>query len=50
MKTMTRNLIRQIQTRLKSNLTGKAEFSTEDAVIDYVIQQFYEDLRRQRKI
>ena len=50
MKTTTRNMIRQIKTKLKSNLTGQAEFSDESAVIDYAVQYFFKHLKNQRRI
>ena len=50
MKTTTRNMIRQIKTKLKSNLTGQAEFSDESAVIDYAVQYFFTHLKNQRRI
>jgi len=48
MNTRTRNLIREIQTKIKSTITGQKEFPNDDAVIDYAIKTIYEQMKKQK--
>jgi hypothetical protein len=48
MTSKTRLLIREIQTKLKSPLTGQKEFSTDDAVIDYAVTLLHDSLKKQK--
>ncbi len=48
MNTKTRSLIREIQTKLKSPITGQQEFANEDAVIDYAVKTVYDLMKKQR--
>lgn len=46
----TKNMIRDIQSKLKTPVTGQKEFATEDAVIEYAIRNFHTELKKQRLI
>ena len=46
----TRSLIREIKTKLKSNITGIFEFSSEDAVIDHAVKILYEKLKKDKHL
>ena len=46
----TRTLIRQIQYKLKNQVTAQREFTNENAVIDFAVKQLYDDLKRKRLI
>jgi hypothetical protein len=48
MTSKTRNLIREIQTKLKSPNTGQREFSKDEAVVAYAVQKLYDDLKKKR--
>lgn len=48
MNSTTRSLIRDIQKKLQSPVTGQKEFATEAAVIDYAVRFLYNDLKKQR--
>ena len=48
MTSKTRNLIREIQSKVKSSVTGQSEFANDDAVIDYAIATAYDQLKKQR--
>ena len=48
MNTRTRTLIREIQSKIKSPITGQKEFANEDAVIDYAIKNIYDLMKQQR--
>jgi hypothetical protein len=48
MTSKTRNLIREIQAKVKSSVTGQKEFANDDAVIDYAIATVYDQLKKQR--
>lgn len=48
MNTRTRTLIREIQSKIKSPITGQKEFGNEDAVIDYAIKTVYDLMKQQR--
>ncbi len=50
MNNNTRNLIREIQIKLKSPITRDREFSNESAVIDYAVKNLYDLLKKQRLI
>jgi hypothetical protein len=44
----TRSLLREIQTKLKSKVTGIPEFQNSDAVIDHAIKILYEKLKKDK--
>ena len=44
----TRSHIREIQTKLKSKVTGILEFQNSDAVIDYAVKSFYDKLKKDK--
>ena len=44
----TKQQIRQIQTKLKHQLTGRPLFSSDTALIDYAIDALYKDLKARR--
>jgi hypothetical protein len=46
----TKQQIRQIQSKIKSQLTGSQHFSTDSAVIDYAVDKLYQDLKAKRLI
>ena len=46
----TRTLIREIQNKLKNQVTEQREFGNENGVIDFAVKQLYDDLRRKRLI
>ena len=46
MNTKTKQRIQEIKTKAKSKITGTCEFSTDDAVIDYAIEQLSLDLKK----
>ena len=48
MNSNTRKLIKDIQTKIKSPVTGRNEFTNEDAVIDHAIKTTYELMKKQR--
>lgn len=40
----TRQIIRQIRSKYKDQITKKPSFASDDAVIEYAIERLYEDL------
>ena len=48
MTSKTRILIREIQNKVKSTITGQKEFPNDDAVIDYAIKTIYEQMKKQK--
>jgi hypothetical protein len=50
MQNKTRTLIREIQLKAKSSMTGQNEFPNDDAVIDYAIQTLYDSLKKLKVI
>lgn len=48
MNSNTRKLIKDIQTKIKSPVTGRNEFTNEDAVIDHAIKTIYDLMKKQR--
>jgi hypothetical protein len=48
MNSKTRTLIREIQSKLKSPITGLKEFSSDDAVIDYAIELVHQQFKKKR--
>lgn len=46
MNTKTKQRIQEIRNKAKSKITGSKEFSTDDTVIDYAIEQLSADLKR----
>jgi hypothetical protein len=48
MNTRTRTLIREIQSKIKSPITGQKEFANDDAVMDYAIKTIYDLMKQQR--
>ena len=50
MKTQTKQQINDIRKKLKSSITGMPEFSNDDAVIEYAIQQLFNQLKKQRLV
>ena len=50
MTSISKNLIKDIRTKLKSRITGDQEFRSDDDVIDAAIKHLYQDLKRQRLI
>ena len=48
MNSRTRSLIREIRTKIKSQITGTSEFASDDAVIDVAVTRFYETLKQQK--
>ena len=48
LSTTTKQQIRQIQTKLKHQLTGSSLFSSDAAVINYAINALYNDLKARR--
>ena len=44
----TRSLIREIQTKLKSKVTGIPEFQNSDVVIDYAFKSLYDKLKKDK--
>lgn len=50
MKTQTKQQINEIRKKLKSAVTGIPEFSTDDAVIEYAVQQLFNQLKKQRLV
>ena len=44
----TKQQIRQMQTKLKHQLTGRPLFSSDAALIDYAIDALYKDLKARR--
>ena len=48
MTSNTKKLIKEIQTKVKSPVTGRNEFANEDAVIDHAIKTTYELMKKQR--
>ena len=50
LSTTTKQQIRQIQSKIKSHLTGSQHFTTDSAVIDYAIDKLYQDLKAKRLI
>ena len=50
MNSKTRTQLRDIQTKLKSPITGQQEFVNENAVIEYAVQLLYDDLKKQRLV
>ena len=49
MNSKTRTLLREIQLKINSPITGQKEFINENAVIDYAVKTIY-DLMKQQKI
>lgn len=50
MTSKTKNLIKEIRSKLKSKITGDQEFTSDDDVIDVAVKLLHQDLRRQRLI
>ena len=50
MTSVSKNLIKDIKTKLKSRITGDQEFHSDDDVIDAAIKLLHQDLKRQRLI
>lgn len=48
MNSTTRNLIREIQNKLKSPITKERQFSNESALIEYAVKTLYDLLKKQR--
>lgn len=48
MTSNTKKLIKEIQIKIKSPVTGRNEFANEDAVIDYAIKTTYDLMKKQR--
>ncbi len=48
MNNKTKQLIRDIQTKTISPITGLREFANEEAVIDYAIKTIYDLMKKQR--
>ena len=48
MTSNTKKLIKEIQTKIKSPVTGRNEFANEDAVIDHAIKTTYDLMKKQR--
>ena len=48
MNSRTRTLMREIQSKIKSPITGQKEFANDDAVIDYAIKTIYDLMKQQR--
>ena len=46
----TRSFIREIQTKLKSKVTGIPEFQHSDAVIDYAVKMLYGKLKKDKHL
>ena len=42
MNSRTRLLMKEIQSKVKSSVTGRQEFANDDAVIDYAIKTLYD--------
>jgi hypothetical protein len=50
LKTQTKQQINEIRKKVKSSITGQQEFPSDDAVIEYAIQQLYNQLKKQRLV
>ena len=50
MNSKTRIQLREIQSKLKSPITGQNEFGNENAVMEYAVKLLYEDLKKQRLV
>ena len=50
MTSVSKNLIKDIRTKLKSRITGDQEFRSDDDVIEAAIKLLHQDLKRQRLI
>jgi hypothetical protein len=50
LSTTAKQQVRQIQSKIKSQLTGSQHFLTDSAVIDYAIDKLYQDLKARRLI
>ena len=48
MTSKTRILMREIQNKVKSPITGQKEFPNDDAVIDYAIKTIYDQMKKQK--
>ena len=48
MNTITKTLIRDIQTKIKNPITKQREFSTETVVIEYAVKTLQELLKQRR--
>ena len=48
MNTITRTLIRDIQTKIKKPITKQREFTTDTAVIEYAVKTLHDLLKQQR--
>ena len=48
MNSRTRTLMREIQSKIKSPITGQKEFANDDAVMDYAIKTIYDLMKQQR--
>ena len=48
MSSKTKNLIKEIRSKIKSKVTGDQEFSSDEEVIDVAVKLLYQDLKRQR--
>jgi hypothetical protein len=47
LKTQTKQQINEIRKKVKSSITDKQEFPSEDAVVEYAIQQLFTQLKKQ---
>ena len=45
MQSKTRQLIKDIKTKVKSTITTQREFPTDDAVIDLAVSKLHQDLK-----
>ena len=50
MEIKTRTYIQEIQKKLKSQITGQREFTSDSAVIEYAVKTLYDILKKQRLI
>ena len=46
MQSKTRQLIQQIKTKAKNNVTNQREFINDDSVVDHAITQLFKDLKQ----
>ena len=48
MNTITRTLIREIQTKIKNPITKQREFTTDIAVVEYAVRTLHDLLKKER--
>lgn len=48
MNSNTKKLIKEIQSKIKSPVTGRNEFANDDAVIDHAIKTIHDLMKKQR--